>query len=46
MNETGGRIVAKDSGIGIPGLVVTVFDVDPPALPSLTEEVIKPANWQ
>jgi hypothetical protein len=39
MNEISGRIVVKETGIGIPALVVTVFDLDPGTKP---EDLVAP----
>jgi hypothetical protein len=33
MNEISGKVVAKESGLGIPGLLVVVFDADPGTTP-------------
>jgi len=41
MNKVSGRIVLKESGIGIPDLLVSVFDIDPKTQP---EEIIATLN--
>jgi hypothetical protein len=38
MNEISGKVVAKESGLGIPRLLVVVFHTDPGTTP---EELIK-----